>query len=508
MFGFWRIVVIVIIAVGLLFASVLFELALHLPGLWRVRRVVAVLAGLSAAVSYLWLAEFSLFYALLVVLGLYRLFNLSRILKSRMHERYLSRATLRTSFILVALQVLVVLAWFGWSEWHTTGHATWAVIAGLQFVAALVSLVFTLRTIKRTSWPRSQKYYTDNELPTLSVAVPARNETADLQACLQSLVASDYPKLEILVLDDCSQTKRTPEIIRSFAHDGVRFIQGEEPSETWLAKNQAYNRLLQESSGEFVLFCGVDVRFERDSLRKLVSLMLARRKTMASVLPLRAPGAYGTTSLIQAMRYWWELVPPRRVLKRPPVLSSCWIIKREALQKAGGFKAVARSIVPEAYFAKFAARQNDGYGFWRAGHGIGIYSIKTIANQRDTAVRMRYPQVHRRPEQVALHSFLEVSFLLLPFALSLGGFWFDIGSAAQIIATATCAILVIIHELVVLSTKVNTWWFGLIAPPLMILTDIALLHYSMWKYEFSVVEWKGRNICIPAMHVISHLPKI
>lgn len=494
----------------LLGVGVFLELILQIPIVWRARVFIAWLSGFATLAGGLGIIVWkpSIFSVFIGLLCLYRGLNMLRIIKGRMHDKYLAKATLRSTLVLFGLQALVALAWFGWEQWHTTGHATWTVIAAAQLTAALASLIFALRTIKRTSWPGSQKFYTDEELPTLSVAVPARNETDDLQACLQSLVASDYPKLEIIVLDDCSQNQRTPEIIRSFAHDGVRFIQGAEPSETWLAKNQAYDRLVQESSGELVLFCGADIRFERDSLRKLVSLLLARRKVMASVLPLRAPDTHGTASVIQAMRYWWELVPPRRLLERPPVLSSCWVIKKQALQEAGSFKAVARSIVPEAHFAKFAARQNDGYGFWRAGRGNGIQSVKTIADQRDTAVRMRYPQVHRRPEQVVIHSFLEISFLLLPFALSLGGFVFDIGAVAQILATITCALLVIIHELVVLSTKVNTWWFGLIAPPFMILTDIALLHYSMWKYEFSVVEWKGRNVCIPAMHVIPHLPKI
>lgn len=490
--------------------AVLFELLLHVPGFWKVRKFFAVLvvSSLIFFVVVLLVWECNLFTVGLAIFALYRMFNLARILKGRMHERYLNRATLRTSVVLIVLQGLVCAGWFAWESWHTTGHTTWMIVASLQLTAALVSLAFTLRTITRTSWPVTQKYFTDNELPTLSVAIPARNETDDLQACLRSLIASDYPKLEILVLDDCSQTKRTPEIIRSFAHDGVRFIQGEEPNDTWLAKNQAYDHLLRESNGELVLFCGVDVRFEPDSLRKLVSLMITRKKVMASVLPMRSPQAYGTTSLIQAMRYWWELVPPRRLLKRPAVLSTCWIARRDALHQAGGFRSVARSIMPEAHFARFAARTQDGYSFWRAGRGIGIQSVKTLDEQRNTAIRMRYPQVHRRPEQVAVHSLLEISFLLLPFVLAIGGFFVDIGAGAQIVATLTCLVLVIVHELVVLSTKVNTWWFGLVAPPFMIASDIFLLHYSMWKYEFSVVNWKGRNICIPAMHVVPHLPQL
>jgi glycosyltransferase involved in cell wall biosynthesis len=382
------------------------------------------------------------------------------------------------------------------------------VVAALQLGVAAASLLFMLRTIKRTSWPAAQKHYSDAQLPTISVAIPARNETDDLQECLTSLIACDYPKLEILVLDDCSQTKRTPEIIRGFAHAGVRFIKGEEPDETWLAKNQAYDHLEREANGEYILFCGVDVRFAPDSLRKLAGLMLSRKKLMVSILPKRSPETYGTTSLIQAMRYWWELVPPRRLFNRPPVLSTCWIIKRSALKNAGGFRAVARAIVPEAYFARMTAKIVDGYSFLRAGLGIGITSVKKLADQRDTAVRMRYPQVHRMPEQVVLHSFLELAFLLLPFVLSLGGFFVDIGTPAQIIATLACVCLVITHELVVLSTHVNTWWFGLVAPPFMILADIGLLHYSMWKYEFSEVDWKGRNVCVPAMHVVPRLPKV
>jgi hypothetical protein len=31
---------------------------------------------------------------------------------------------------------------------------------------------------------------------------------------------------------------------------------------------------------------------------------------------------------------------------------------------------------------------------------------------------------------------------------------------------------------------------------------------SMFKYEFSTVIWKDRNICIPVMHVIPKLPDL
>jgi len=205
------------------------------------------------------------------------------------------------------------------------------------------------------------------------------------------------------------------------------------------------------------------------------------------------------------MRYWWELVPPRRFFRRPPVISSCWVIRRESLKKTGGFAAVARSIMPEAHFAK-ALLAEDGYSFLRSTDGLGVSSVKRAAEQRDTAIRMRYPQLHKRPEIVALLTLSELAFLLFPFALSIAGFWITIGSFAHVAAAVTSVLLLAVYECSVLSTRVNSWWFGLIGQPLAIIADLILLHYSMSKYELSTVEWKDRNICIPVMHVVPHLP--
>jgi hypothetical protein len=489
----------------LLSAAVL-ELITHVVGRWpRLRSVAAVCTlAISAVATSSLLLHPNIFGALLFILSLYRMGNILRVIRRRMYETYLRSATRSTSLSLIGLQLLTALVWLAWDRWHTTGYITWGVVGVTQAVVAALFLLSVLRTLKRTAWPAAHTNYSDKELPSVTVAIPARNETEDLQQCLQSVIASDYPKLEIIVLDDCSQTKRTPEIIREFAHDGVRFIQGAEPLAVWLPKNQAYKRLADEASGAYVIFCGVDVRFAPDSIRSLIATMLDRKKQMMCILPLRQQRAYGRLSLVQAMRYWWELVPPRRAFRRPPVLSSCWAISMQALKKAGGFAAVSRAIVPEAHFARELAKA-DEYSFLRS-VGLGIESNKTVGEQRATAVRMRYPQMHRRPEQVALASLWEVVFLLLPFVLAVGGFWFSIGVVAHVGAVVACVLLTIAYEAVVLSTRVNSWWFGLIAQPFAALSDIGILHYSMWKYEFSEVDWKGRNVCIPVMHVVPNLP--
>ncbi|HEX8763140.1 MAG TPA: glycosyltransferase [Candidatus Saccharimonadales bacterium] len=488
--------------------AVVLELLVYLFGAWAwLRRGLAVAALTFGGIAAGALLAFwpNLFSAVIALLSLYRLVNMMRVVQGRMHERYLRWATFRTGLILLIMQGVIFGGWWAWSVWHVTGHGVWALLAGVQALVAVVFLVSVRRNLRKTRWPAGTKHYSDSDLPTVSVLIPARNETQDLQECLQTLVASDYPKLEIVVLDDCSQLRKTPEIIKDFAQAGVRFVQGQEPAETWLPKNQAYDRLAKEASGTYLLFCGADIRFEHDAIRRIVSTMLERHKQMLCVLPTRQASAYGRFSPIQAMRYWWELVPPRRMFARPPVISSCWSITRQALQKSGGFAAVARAIVPEAHFARELLTE-DGYSFLRANGGLGVVSIKQVSDQRDTAVRMRYPQLHRRPEQVALLTIFELAFLLLPFVLVVAGFWVSIGWPAHVLAGLSGVMLLVTYHYSVQSTHVSASLFGWLGQPLAAATDIGLVHYSMWRYEFSTIDWRGRNVCIPVMHVVSHLP--
>lgn len=467
-----------------------------------------VLSTTAFSISSLFLWNPTTWTGIFLAVGVYRLFATLRIAEGRIQEAYLRATARRSSFILIACQVVVLVARALWSHVDFDNRALWTSVSGVLLVCSALLLASTMRRYSRTKWPEHTSHYTDTELPSITVAVPARNETEDLQACLESIVASDYPKLEILVYDDCSQERRTPEIIRGFAHDGVRFIHGEEPIiESWLAKNNAYNRLYEEANGQYIVFCGVDVRFGPDSLSRLISFMKSNKKQMVSILPRRDSSVHGHFALIQAMRYWWELVPPRRFFSRPPVMSSCWAIERGALKKAGAFAAVSRSVVPEAYFAK-QLLSRDGYSFRRAGQNLGIVSAKSAREQRDTALRLRYPQAHRRPEIVMAVSFLELAFLLLPFVLLIGGSWIGIPVTAWVLVLLGCVLLTASYMIVAISTQINRWWFSIIGLPFMALLDIGLLHYSMWRYEFSSVEWKGRNVCVPTMHVIPHLPPL
>lgn len=490
----------------LLALTVIVELLFYMVRpLWLMRKPFAL--TLAVAISFLTGAvvaqDVGVLQVAVAVISVARIFNLLRIIEGRMHEAYLRRAALRTAIMFGFVQLLfLVLIEAGLSIGY--GWLLMPVI-WLQLMVAIGLLSVTALNIRKTMHSPHIENYSDKELPTVSVLIPARNETRDLEDCLRSVLASDYPKLEIIVLDDCSHD-RTSDIIRGLAQEGVRFIKGSPPSERWLAKNQAYERLQEEASGELLLFAGVDVRFGVHSIRALVTTMLNRDKQMVSVMPRRLNSTI-LASFIQPMRYWWEFALPRRFFNRPPVLSTCWIIAADTLQRHGSFAAVSHAIIPEIYFARELIKQTDGYSFVRSDDLLDIQTTKSMTEQRETAIRVRYPQIRRRPENALLLILTEVIFLLSPFLLLLA-YFSGLLDFPVWITLVTCGFLIATHVAIVTISNPANVPIALFNLPVAVLTELALLLVSMVRYEFSVVDWKGRNVCIPVMHVTPHLPAI
>ena len=111
--------------------------------------------------------------------------------------------------------------------------------------------------------------------PKLSVVVPACDEAADLADAVQTLLADDYPDLEVVLVDDRS-TDGTAAIVDRFAaaDPRVRAVHVTDLPDGWLGKVHALDRGLHAGSGAFVLFTDADVHFARGTLRTAVAYCL------------------------------------------------------------------------------------------------------------------------------------------------------------------------------------------------------------------------------------------
>ncbi|NDF39177.1 MAG: glycosyltransferase [Proteobacteria bacterium] len=107
--------------------------------------------------------------------------------------------------------------------------------------------------------------------PRLSLIVPARNEGLTIDACLTGAAGQDYPDLEILVVDDCSQDD-TAARVRAFAavDPRVRLVSGATLPSGWAGKPWALHQGVHASTGEWLLFVDADTNLHQGAVTAVV----------------------------------------------------------------------------------------------------------------------------------------------------------------------------------------------------------------------------------------------
>jgi GT2 family glycosyltransferase len=101
--------------------------------------------------------------------------------------------------------------------------------------------------------------------PLVSVVVATRDRPQLLARCLESLAALEYPRYEVVVVDNNPATDATAELVKARFADSVRYVREPRPG---LAA--AHNRGLAEALGEVVAFTDDDVVVDPGWLDALV----------------------------------------------------------------------------------------------------------------------------------------------------------------------------------------------------------------------------------------------
>lgn len=114
--------------------------------------------------------------------------------------------------------------------------------------------------------------------PLVSIIIPALNEEEGLEVALRSILALDYPALEIIAVDDRS-TDSTGDILDRLAGEfpQLKVIHIRELPPGWLGKNHALWLGAAQAKGELLLFTDADVRMEASAMARAVGYFSAHR---------------------------------------------------------------------------------------------------------------------------------------------------------------------------------------------------------------------------------------
>ena len=192
----------------------------------------------------------------------------------------------------------------------------------------------------------------------VSVIVPAKDEEANIGAALETILAQDYPNIEIIVVDDRSTDGTAEAVRRVAARDGrVRLVQVKELAAGWFGKPHAMHTGAREARGEWLLFVDADCRQAPHSVRVGVEFCAAEGGEMLSLWPVlemhgfweNAVQPVAGSVLVAWFRPGWVNDPKHRAAFAN---GQYILIRRSTYEAVGGHGAVRAKVVEDIAFAR------------------------------------------------------------------------------------------------------------------------------------------------------------
>ena len=171
-----------------------------------------------------------------------------------------------SSFLLILCIALIIMA-------ILTRNATW-----LQWVLLIPSLTMLLNSIISIRKMKPIVPYEEEDLPFISIFIPAHNEENTIEATVKSVCQSEYykneePNFEVIVINDGS-TDRTGEILAEIKKDLPQLkIVTRHPPRSGKGKGFVLNDALTLSQGEIIGVFDADTQIKTDYLMTIVQYL-------------------------------------------------------------------------------------------------------------------------------------------------------------------------------------------------------------------------------------------
>ena len=220
----------------------------------------------------------------------------------------------------------------------------------------------------------------DSELPFISVLVPARDEEENIEACVRSLLALNYPRFEVIVLDDRSSDDTYSILCRLRDQDHrLRVLIGADLPADWYGKPFACWQLANAASGELLLMTDADCVFAPDALLLALGARQEQQADMVSLVPdLRCEG-FWERLLIPIQYFVIFAFLPTPLIRRTPfpwfaaANGAFLFLSRETYFAVDGHRAVRQQLAEDVKFAQHVKRQ--GKSLWY-GDGSRTYFVR------------------------------------------------------------------------------------------------------------------------------------
>lgn len=357
--------------------------------------------------------------------------------------------------------------------------------------------------------------------PLISVCIPARNEARNIRACVEAVLAQDYPNFEVIVLDDRS-TDSTPEILRQLILESdsllsrptreqapvLQILNGSDLPKGWAGKPHALHQasaVAQAPQNAWLCFIDADTFISPATLSSCYAKALETKADMFTIMTFQIMGSFWEKVVMPLVMTGLSVgFSPRKVNdpKRKDAIANGQfiLIKRAVYDAIGGHESVKDSIVEDKAIAEQVK--------WNGYRLIVADGMKLARTRMYTSLREMwegwtkniYLGLSDRPSLIALGLFgaflaLIVS-LFIPAWPLLGVYWYLNGggwmaTAVILQSLLVWAYMIYARSLANLKMRISPWYS--LTTPLGAAMFGAMMFTSTWKVlSRQGVTWKGR----------------
>jgi len=225
-----------------------------------------------------------------------------------------------------------------------------------------------------TAWRAANSRSLDEEsadppadAPLVTVIIPARDEAANIERCLRSVLTTTWPRLEVIVVDDHSRDATAAIAARIAAEDPrVRLVGAPGLPDGWFGKPWACRTGARAARGAVLCFIDADTVHAPDLLARTINAMRSRDAGMVTVAGTQLMETFWETVLqaqvfaMLAMRYGGTETVNRSRHSWDKIANGQFIaITRAAYDAVGGHDAVRDRVAEDLMLAQrlFSAGQ-------------------------------------------------------------------------------------------------------------------------------------------------------